>query len=116
MARLTVWDHPIDSHNPLALQFFNLLLATTTIWIVVRFSPCKLEKCLLSFGYFFFYEFCIVAQDYTMIVLLMVCFCALYRRRSQNARGLSVVLFLLANAAPYGMVIALIFSALLVFD
>ena len=105
------------THNPLALQLLNLLLATATIWIVARFSPfSKLEKCLLSFGYFFFYEYCVIAQDYTMIVLLMVSFCGLYRRRSPNALGLSVVLWLLANTLPYGLLIALIFSALVVFD
>ena len=49
-------------------------------------------------------------------MLLLISFCALYRRRAQNTLGLSVVLFLLANAAPYGLLIALIFSALLVFD
>jgi len=105
------------THNPFALQLLNLLLATTTIWIVARFSPFrKLEKCLLSFGYFFFYEFCIIAQDYTLVVVLMFCFCALYRRRAENVLALSVVLFLLANAAPYGLLIVLIFSALLVFS
>jgi hypothetical protein len=105
------------THNPLALQFWNLLLATTTVWIVARFSPFnRLEKCLLSFGYYFFYEYCIVAQDYTMIALLMVSFCALYRHRVQHPLALSAVLFLLANTLPYGFVIALIFSALLAFD
>ncbi|HUI07955.1 MAG TPA: hypothetical protein VL486_13220 [Verrucomicrobiae bacterium] len=105
------------THNPLALQLFSICLATTTVWIVARFSPFrKVEKCLLSFGYFFLFEYGIIAQDYTMIVLLMVSFCALYRRRERNAVGLAVVLFLLANTAPYGFLIALIFSAFLVFD
>ncbi|HUI06107.1 MAG TPA: hypothetical protein VL486_03800 [Verrucomicrobiae bacterium] len=105
------------THNLLALQSFNLLLATTTIWIVARFSPFRRwEKCLLSFGYFFLYEYGVIAQDYNLIVLLMVSFCALYRRRGQYTLGLSAVLFLLANAAPYGLLIALVFSALLVFD
>jgi len=105
------------THNPFALQILSLLLATTTVWIVARFSPFrKLEKCLLSFGYFFLYEYGIIAQDYNMIVLLMFWFCALYRRRAQNTLGLSAVLFVLANTAPYGLLIALIFSTLLVFD
>jgi hypothetical protein len=105
------------THNPLALQFFNLVLATTTIWLVARFSPFrKLEKCLLSFGYFFLFEYCIVAQDYTLVVLMMFCFCALYPRRARRPMSLAVVLFLLANSLPYGLLIALIFLALLVFD
>jgi len=105
------------THNPVALQALNLLLATATIWVIARYSPFhKLEKCLLSFGYFFLYEFCIIAQDYTLVVLLMFCFCALYPRRRQRALSLSVILFLLANSLPYGLLIALIFLALLVFD
>jgi hypothetical protein len=105
------------THNPLALQLFNLLLATTTIWLVARFSPFrKVEKCLLSFGYFFLFEYCLIAQDYTLVVLLMFCVCALYPRRAQCPVSLAVVLFLLANTLPYGFVMALIFTALLVFD
>lgn len=105
------------THNPAALQGLSLLLATGTVWIIARFSPFRrLEKCLLCFGYCFLYEYCIIAQDYTMIVLLMFAFCALYRRRTKSYLGLSLVLFLLANTLPYGFLIALAFAALLAVD
>jgi hypothetical protein len=105
------------THNPLAMQFLSLLVATGTVWVVTRFSPWqRLEKVLFSFGYFSLYEYCLIAQDYNLIVLLLFSFCALYRRRAESYLGVAIVLALMANTVPYGLAMALIFTALLVFD
>ena len=105
------------THNPIAVQLVSLVVAVGNIWIVARFSPFpRLEKFLFCFGFYNFYEYSILARDYTLIPVLMFSFCALYGRKSKNFLGLSLILGLLANTVPYGFLIALIFTALLVFD
>jgi hypothetical protein len=105
------------TRNPIAMQLVSLLVAAGNVWIVARLSPFpRLERFLFSFGFYNFYEYSILARDYTLLPILMFAFCALYGRKSKSCLGLSVVLCLLANTVPYGFVIALIFTALLVFD
>ena len=105
------------THNPVSMQFLGLLVAAGNIWIVARFGPFpRLEKFLFSFGYFSFYEYGIFARDYTLVPILMFSFCALYGRKTKGCLGISIVLFLMANTVPYSLLIALVFTALLVFD
>jgi hypothetical protein len=105
------------THNPVAVQVFSLLVAAGSTWIVARFSPfTRLEKFLFCFGYFSFYEYGIFARDYTLVPILMFSFCALYGKKAKSWLGISIVLFLMTNTVPYGLLIALVFTALLVFD
>src|SRR5512137_1610584 len=44
------------THNPAAMQFFNLLLGTSAMYIFLRYSPfSRVQKALFVFGYYALY-------------------------------------------------------------
>ena len=105
------------THNPVAMQLFHLLLATSVIYIFVKFSPfTNLQKSLFSFGYFPFYEYSIISRNYGIGVLLIFSFCALFQTRKQSYLLLASILFLLANTNIYALVITISLSLTLLFE
>ena len=102
---------------PIAMQFFHLLLATTTIYIFTRFSPfTRLQKTLFAFGYFPLYEYAVISRNYAMGVLFIFCLCALFRTRTKNYLFLSCILFMLAQTSVYGLMIAICFGTTLIME
>jgi hypothetical protein len=105
------------THNPLAMQIFHLLLATSVIYIFIEFSPfTRFQKILFTFGYFPFYEYSIISRSYSLGILLIFMFCALYPTRNRSYLPLSVVLVLLANTHAYGFIMALFLAMTLILD
>ncbi len=105
------------THNPLAMQIFHLLLATGVIYIFIEFSPfTRFQKILFTFGYFPFYEYSIISRSYSLGILLIFMFCALYPTRDRSYFPLSVILVLLANTHVYGLIIAMVLAMTLVLD
>ena len=105
------------THNPLAMQIFHLLLATSVIYVFINFSPfTQLQKILFTFGYFPFYEYNLISRSYSLGLLLIFIFCALYPRRKRGYISLSIVLALLANTHVYGLTIAIVLGMTLFID
>ena len=103
--------------NPVAMQFFHLLIATTVIYVFVKFSPfTNLQKILFTFGYFPFYEYSIISRAYSLGCLLVFVFCTLYPRRNQSYLIFSLIIFLLANTSVYGCIIAISLAMTLILD
>jgi hypothetical protein len=47
------------------MQGLHLLIATTTVYLFVRFAPFSLlQRLLFSFGYFPFYEYSVICRSY----------------------------------------------------
>src|SRR5580700_4131925 len=71
--------------NPLAMQFLHLAIATMTAYVVTRYSPFRLlEKVLLIFGYFLFYEYATISRDYALGILFLFSFCAVFQPGPQK--------------------------------
>lgn len=105
------------THNPLAMQIFHLLLATGVIYVFIEFSPfTRSQKILFTFGYFPFYEYSIISRSYSLGILLIFMFCALYPTRDRSYFPLSVILVLLANTHAYGLMLTLVLAMALVLD
>ncbi|MFH1905721.1 MAG: hypothetical protein ABIK53_09420 [bacterium] len=103
--------------QPIAMQFFHLLLAATTIYLFTRFSPfTKLQKILFAFGYFPLYEYAAISRNYAMGVLFIFCFCSVFRTRTKNYLVLSCILFMLAQTSVYGLMIAICFGFTLIME
>lgn len=95
------------THDPRIMQGFHLLLAICSVALIVKTSVFSLlQKGLLSFSYFLFYEYSIISRNYAIGVLLAFLFCTLYTRRRPNYWLLSAVLVLLANANVFGLFIS----------
>jgi len=103
--------------NPFWMQIYHLIIATSIVYVFVRFSPfTKLQKIMFSFGYFTFYEYSIISRNYAIGILLLFTFCALFTRCNRNYILLTSILALMANTNIYGTMIAIAIGATLVFE
>lgn len=94
--------------DPLWMQIFHLTVATAFVFVFVRYSPfTRSQNVLFSFGYFSLYEYAVISRNYSLGILLLFTFCALYRRPAKaNYLLLSLVLVLLMQTSIYGLLLA----------
>jgi hypothetical protein len=96
----------------LAMQLFHIAMAAIAVFIIAEFSPfTKFQKFLLSFGYFFLYEYAVISRYYVLTVLLLFIALTLFNSVQRRPIIFSIILFLLANTSLFGAV----FSILLLF-
>jgi hypothetical protein len=105
------------THNPIAMQMTHLILATSFIYIFLRFSPfTRWQKVLFTFGYLPFYEYLLISRNYIIGIFLISVFCALYNTRRKSYVILSLLLFLIANANAYCLFISLALGLALILE
>lgn len=105
------------THDPIYMQAFHLLIATSFIFIFNRYAPLSnLHKILFSFGYFPLYEYALISRSYALGILLAFAVCALYKNRTTKYILIGVLLALLANVTIYAVVIACCLAGILVLD
>jgi hypothetical protein len=98
------------SHNPRAMQLLHWALATSTVFVLMKFSPFKFaQKTGLAFGYFLAYEYAVISRGYVLGALLAFVMCALISRKQRSIFAMAIVLFLMANVSVYSLFIALAF-------
>ncbi len=101
--------------EPIAMQVFHLLIATTSIYLLARFAPfSRLQKVLLSFGYYFLFEYASISRNYALGILFLIIFSILFKDRRQKHFLLAGLLFLLMQTSFYGLLIALPLGMILV--
>jgi len=101
--------------NPLGMQLLHLLVATSTVYIFLKYSPfTRLQKLLFILGYFPFYEYAVISRNYFLGVLGLFGYCALFCRPGpRNYLLLGVILFLLCQTSVYGLMIAMVLGVIL---
>lgn len=105
------------THNPCAMQVFHLVIATVTVYIIVEFAPFdKLQKTLLTFSYFPFYEYNIISRSYGLGLLLTFGFCALFSTHRETCLYLSLIISLLVHTSIFGLIIAIALEVTLLLE
>ncbi|HET9746831.1 MAG TPA: hypothetical protein VFP97_14040 [Chitinophagaceae bacterium] len=105
------------THDPLFMQVFHLLIATSFIFVFNRYAPLSnLHKILFSFGYFPLYEYAVISRSYALGILLVFGVCALYKNRTTKYILIGVLLALLANVTIYAIILAGGIAGILVMD
>ena len=105
------------SEDPLSMQLIHLFIATTSIFIFLRYSPfSKLQKALFTFGYFPLYEYATISRDYSLGVLFIFLFAALFPKRKQYYLPISLVLFFMAQTTAWGLLFAICFAFILLVE
>jgi len=106
------------SSNPVAMQVLHLAIATMTAYVVAHYSPFpRLQKVLIVFGYFLFYEYAAISRDYALGILCLFSFCAVFRPGPQKRYGLLVIfLALMAESNIYALILALSLALMIVFE
>lgn len=103
--------------NPVAMQWFHLIVATASVFLFVKFSPfTKTQKTLYPFGYFPLFEYGAISRSYALGVLFVFVFCTLFASVKRNYVALAVVLFLLSNVNLHALIIAAALCLALLFD
>jgi len=105
------------THDPVFMQAFHLLIATSFIFIFNRYAPLgNLHKILFSFGYFPLYEYAVISRSYALGILLVFAVCALYKNRITKYIWIGGLLALLANVTIYAVILAGGLAGILVLD
>ena len=101
---------------PEAMQIVHLMLATSSVFLLARFSPIpKAWRLLYAFGFYPFYQYAVVSRGYALCILLLFSFCALYRFRQSRLVLLAVTICMLAIADTYGWFMSVALTATLAF-
>ncbi len=96
------------SLNPVIVQIFHVLLATVSVFLILRYAPfSRINKILLCCGYFLLFEYGIIARGYCLTLFFLFLFCVIYHQTPKRHILLSFILVLLANATGgYGLVLS----------
>ena len=100
------------SRHPLTMQLFHLAIAVTNVCLIARFAPFnRLQKGLLTFGYFTFFEYAIISRSYGLGLFFVLLFCCLYPRYLRRPNLLPfIALGLLANTSLHGLLLSIALS------
>lgn len=105
------------SHDPFAMQFFHLLIASATVFLIACFAPFPIWiKLPLICSYFFAYEYCVVSRNYALGVFLVFLFCTLNNRETKPVLAQILVLCLLSNTNAFGLLLAIALAATMLFE
>jgi hypothetical protein len=104
--------------DPVAMQFLHLAIATMTAYVVARYAPfSRLQRVLMVFGYFLFYEYAAISRDYALGILCLFCFCAVFQPGPKKRYGLLIILLaLMAESNIYALLLALSLALMIVFE
>lgn len=103
--------------NPLVMQIFHWMIGLSLAGIWLRYTPFPPgQRRLWLFGYLPFYEFLLISRNYSLGLLSIFGFCAIFDSRKTSYLYLALVLAFMANTNAYGLIIALNFAFLLIID
>lgn len=102
---------------PESMQYLHLIISTASVYLIMKHSPFTLtQKILLTFSYFIFFEYSLIARNYSIGVFLIFAFCVLFERRKSHPLLLISVLILLAHTSIYGLILSICAFATLILD
>jgi len=96
---------------PEAMQYLNLSIATAAIYIMAKYSPFSLlQKILLAFSYFLFFEYALIARNYALTVFFIFLICALFSKRAKYLLAFATAIFFLCHTSVLGLIFAICIS------
>lgn len=114
-ALLRVGNAITGSH--LVLPIIALVIGIITAWLILKYAPFPLWLRLLAvFGAFLGDELTVVARNYGIGVLLMICAAMAFAHRKTRPLVLAVCLALLANTSVHAALAAMVLLALWLTD
>lgn len=98
--------------NNISIQYLHIIISTFNIYILNRYSPFSYyKKILITFSYFFFYEYSLITRNYSLTILLIFIICTLITIKSNSRLLISFFIFLLCHSHVFGIVFAISFLA-----
>ena len=94
--------------NPLSMQLMQWSLAAICVFIFLRRAPfSKFQKLLFTFGYFPFWEYCLISRHYVVIQLLSFIGVIYVSKRNYSLVYVSFLIALLLNTHALAWSIAI---------
>ncbi len=95
------------THDPFYGNLANLVFATAAVALFLRFAPLsRTQRGFAIFGYFFLYEYGVIARPYALGTLIWFAVCALHRHRSRHLVPYAALLVLLAHVTLHHLIVA----------
>jgi len=95
-----------------SMTALNLAVMLCAVFVFLKYSPfSRLEKTLAVFGYYFIFEYAVIARSYALTVLLLFSAAALYSRRFERGWLYAFTVFLLANTNAHGAALSVVLMA-----
>jgi hypothetical protein len=105
------------SGDPLAMAVVHILISTIVIAVFARYIDWpSLPKVLFAFGYAAFFEFNLISRGYALGLLFLMVFCALYPHRDRRLFQCALMLALMANTSPFGLMLSSALGAHMILD
>jgi hypothetical protein len=103
-----MWIVSKFTHNFSWVQVVHFVIAATTIFLLLFRSPLPLfSRLLIPFGYFFLFEFAVIARNYAIGVLLACCICLVIRSAFRyRVACYYLLLLLLSNGHLFALILA----------
>ncbi|HEX6171103.1 MAG TPA: hypothetical protein VFZ33_15550 [Chitinophagaceae bacterium] len=113
-----LWSISKFTHDPVAMQFLNLILSYAIVFIILFYSPFPvIIKALIPFGYFFIFEYSILSRNYAVAILIAFCICiVIHKDLKRKTAVYYVLLFLLSNTHLLSLLLALSFHTYFLFS
>ncbi len=103
--------------NPAAMQYLHLFIAAGSTVLILRYAPfARTDKVLLIFGYFFLYEYSVIARNCAPAVFLILATIVLYSQPAKNYRLILAALLILINTHVLGICFAFYYIILFAYD
>jgi hypothetical protein len=97
------------SSNPFWMQFVHIMISCVTVTFLLKSKLNLLEKILIIFGYYFFYEYNIISRNYGISALMMVLLVHYYIREPVRITRLAVILFFIAQTHLFSLLFSVAF-------
>lgn len=105
------------THSPLVLPVAALAISLLTAYLILRHAPFPFWTRLLAvFGAFLGFELTVMARNYGIGVLLMICACVVYPSRERRPLLFALFLALMANTSVHAMMGSLILLCIWLVD
>ena len=101
------------------IQVVHILTGLSVVALIIFYSPFSLlEKFLLSFSYFFSFEYLVISRNYSIgIFFLLLSVCIFKKRKFSNSIiCIAILLGLAANSNIYSFIISCCLFAYFLFD
>jgi hypothetical protein len=93
--------------SPWGMQALHLLIASAVVYLFARYSPFpRLPKILFALSYYALFEYGVIARNYSLGILFLFLFCALFPQRKKRPLLLAAVLVLLALTSVHALILA----------
>lgn len=105
------------SKNVVIMQLLHVAVSGAACLLLLKHAPFRrMQKVLIIFSYYFFFEYNLISRNYALAWLLLVVLCILFTGKTRNDLYIAVVLFLLANTHLFALVCTIPFIIILFYD